>query len=185
MELEILWMKEMKRASLYRYPVWYLWLHLTGCFENIIFADFESCFAQHGLVVQRIGQNHKGERRYYAVGGGVEGWGGNHAQNDPTVKWGWNLKAQVCQEDILSYQLQICSSRLSQKQMKWYYCSKQPFKCSHIKFWEICNAPKVTITVMTFWFEADLRLWELAACFWGRFRNLVFCAPLEEVYRTH
>ena len=54
-----------------------------------------------------------------------------------------------------------------------------------IFFWEICNTPKVTITVMTFWFEADLRLWELAACFWGRFRNLVFCAPLEEVYRTH
>ena len=91
--------------------------------------------------------------------------GGNQAQNDPTVKWGWNLKAQVCQEDILSYQLQICSSRLFQKQMKWYYCSKQPFKCSHIKFWEICNAPKVTITVMTFWFEADLRLWEFGGLF--------------------
>ena len=125
-----------------------------------ICADFESCFAQHGLVVQRIGQNHKGERRYYAARGG-----GNQAQNDPTVKWGWNLKAQVCQEDILSYQLQICSSRLSKKKMKWYYCSKQPFKCSHIKFWEICNAPKVTITVMTFWFEADLRLWEFGGLF--------------------
>ena len=49
--------------------------------------------------------------------------------------------------------------------MKWYYCSKQPFKRSHINSLEICNAPKVTITVVTFWFEADLRLWEFGGLF--------------------
>ena len=158
MELEILWIKEMKRASLYRYPVWYLWLHLTGCFEEIV-RILKVVLRSTAWWCSELARTTREREDIMQQGGG------NQAQNDPTVKWGWNLKAQVCQEDILSYQLQICSLRLSQKQMKWYYCSKQPFKRSHMKFWEICNAPKVTITVMTFWFETDLRLWEFGGLF--------------------
>ena len=119
----------------------------------------------------------------------------SHALNDRRVKWGWNLEAQACQQDILccSIKFTVCSWgwRLGCWGKKLWigiwgqrvifggkthfflgeFAPSNLLSAAIRNIWENCNAQKWQFGWWLFFFKLTSRFRNLACLFSGRFRK--------------